>query len=152
MEIVKLKELNTKQLSQINKLWDTEYPLSLKGRFKILLDGASAYNHYIIEDGNKKVIAWAADFIKEEEIRFSIIVDPMYQGKGIGSLLMKKLITDLDEFYGWVIDHDNDLKENGEKYKSPLSFYLNLGFDLLPKERINNELLKAVKIRMKSKA
>lgn len=62
-------------------------------------------------------------------------------------MLISLLKQNLNEFYGWVIDHDNDQKYNGEKYLSPLSFYQKLGFEILIDERIDNEVLKAVKIK-----
>ncbi len=79
-----------------------------------LLDGVENYSHYIIEDDRQNVLAWAVDFEKENEIRFSIIVNSKYKGKGLGSMLVEKLKSENELFYGWVIDHNNDLKSNGE--------------------------------------
>ena len=72
MKIIKTKELTKIQFQQINELWNQEYPLKLKNRFELLLDGVENFNHYIIEQ-NCQVIAWAVDFEIENEIRFSII-------------------------------------------------------------------------------
>jgi len=148
MEIIKTKSLTTKQLQQINRLWNEEYPLKLKDRFGLLLDGVNNYSHYLIEDKDKNILAWAVDFEKDNEIRFSIIVDKNYQGKGLGVQLIKKLKNDLEEFYGWVIDHNDDKKSNGENYESPLSFYIKQGFEVLHNKRIETDLLKAVKIKL----
>jgi hypothetical protein len=150
MEIIKTKSLTEIQFQQINQLWNQEYPVNLKDRFGILLEGAENYNHYIIEDKNHDVLAWAVDFEKDNEVRFSIIVKGTQQGKGFGSSLMKNLMNELPEFYGWVIDHDDDKKVNGENYKSPLAFYLKLGFEVVENMRIDNEMLKAVKIRRRA--
>jgi GNAT superfamily N-acetyltransferase len=150
MEIIKTKSLTTKQFEQINRLWNEEYPLKLKDRFQLLLDGVNDYNHYLIEDKDKNILAWAVDFEKDNEIRFSIIVDKNQQGKGLGVKLIKKLKNDLEEFYGWVIDHNDDKKPNGEKYESPLSFYIKQGFKVLHTKRIETDLLKAVKIKFKN--
>jgi hypothetical protein len=90
MKIIKTKKLNELQISQINDLWNDEYPLKLKDRFPILLDGADWHNHYIIEDKQQNVIAWAVDFEKEKQIRFSIIVASKHKGKGLGGLLIDK--------------------------------------------------------------
>jgi GNAT superfamily N-acetyltransferase len=147
MNIIKTKHLTDSQFQQINHLWNEEYPINLKDRFGILLDGVENYNHYLIQDENNNVLAWAVDFEKDNEVRFSIIVSKDQQGKGTGSLLMNRLKEDLAEFYGWVIDHDNDKKENGENYQSPLSFYIKHGFEVLYDSRIDNDMLKAVKIR-----
>src|SRR4051812_32577744 len=108
MEIIKTKYLTDRQFQQINQLWNDEYPIKLKDRFGILLDGAENYNHYLIEDDYVNVIAWAVEFKKDNEVRFSIIVNRKQQGKGLGRMLVKKLKEDLSEFYGWVIDHNED--------------------------------------------
>lgn len=147
MEIIKIKHLTDVQFQQINQLWNEEYPLKLKNRFPILLEGIENYHHYLIEDGHKNVLAWAVEFEKDDEIRFSIIVSQEQQGKGFGGMLINRLKEDLNEFYGWVIDHNNDKKENGENYQSPLSFYIKHGFEVLEDIRIDTDMLKAVKIR-----
>ncbi|MBK9727039.1 MAG: GNAT family N-acetyltransferase [Saprospiraceae bacterium] len=119
----------------------------MKDRFPILLDGAVNYNHYIIEDAEQNVLGWAVDFEKESEIRFSIIVDSKHKEIGLGSLLVEKLKSENDLFFGWVIDHDNDLKCSGELYQTPLPFYLKHGFEILHDVRIESEMIRAVKIK-----
>src|SRR5688572_27840692 len=103
MQIIKTKKLSEEQFSQVNELWNTEYPVKLQDRFPILLEGVENYHHYVIEN-NKNVLAWAVDFEKDNEIRFSIIVHSDQKGKGLGSLLIEKLKAEQNEFYGWVID------------------------------------------------
>lgn len=147
MEIIKTKHLTDNQFQQINHLWNEEYPVNLKGRFGILLDGATNYYHYLIEDENKNVLAWAVYFEKDHEIRFSIIINRNQQRKGLGYTLMERLKKDLGEFYGWVIDHNDDKMENGEHYQSPLGFYMKQGFEILHDTRIDTDILKAVKIK-----
>ena len=146
MEILKTKYLNQEKFQQINQLWNDEYPLKLKDRFGLLLNGVENYNHYIIEQNNQ-IIAWAVDFEKENETRFSIIVHSKHKRKGLGKLLLNRLKRDLGEFYGWVIDHNNDMKQNGEIYTTPLSFYVKNGFEVLVESRIDNEMINAVKIK-----
>jgi GNAT superfamily N-acetyltransferase len=147
MKITQSRILTSLQSAQINQLWNDEYPLKLKDRFPILLDGADWQNHYIILDEEQNVIAWAIDFEKEKQIRFSIIVDSKQKGKGLGSLLIKRLKEENKEFYGWVIDHNNDLKSNGEHYQTPIPFYLKHGFEILNDITIDNEMIKAVLIK-----
>jgi len=62
-------------------------------------------------------------------------------------LLIARLKRDLGEFYGWVIDHNNDLKQDGEFYQSPLTFYASKGFEVLKEQRIDSEMISAVKIK-----
>ena len=149
MEIIKIKKLDDHQFQQVNKLWNDEYPVKLKDRFGLLLEGVEKYNHYIIEQENK-IVAWAVDFEKESQIRFSIIVTSNHKGKGLGGLLINKMKEDNEEFYGWVIDHSDDLKVNGENYQTPMPFYLKHGFEILNDQRIDNEMIRAVLIKWKN--
>lgn len=151
MKIISTKILSEKQSSQINQLWNDEYPLKLKDRFPILLDGADWYNHYVVLDEAENVVAWAVDFEKEKQIRFSIIVSSKHKGKGLGGLLIAQLKEENKEFYGWVIDHNDDLKSNGEYYQTPMPFYLKHGFEILNDIRIDNEMIKAVLIKWSKK-
>lgn len=151
MEMIQTKFLTSTQAAAINALWNEEYPLKLKDRFPILLDGAVHFNHYLIEDSNHNVIAWAVDFEKEDEqIRFSIIVSAAQQGKGLGGKLIDKLKQENEEFYGWVIDHNDDQKSDGTYYQSPMPFYLKHGFEILPDRRIDTEMIRAVLIKWNS--
>lgn len=150
MEIITTTLLSNRQFCQINQLWNEEYPVKLKDRFPILLDEVVNYNHYIIQDENSNIIAWAVDFEKQEQIRFSLIVASQHQANGIGGLLLNKLKLQHKELYGWVIDHNDDLKANGEKYKSPMPFYQKNGFEILHDKRIDNEMIKAVLIKWKN--
>ena len=148
--IIKTKNLSPEQQAQVNQLWNDEYPIKLKDRFPILLNGVEHYRHYLIESENKSVLAWAVDFEKDNEIRFSLIVSSKYQGKGLGSLLVETLKAEIKEFYGWVIDHDNDVKSDGSYYRSPMSFYIKHGFEVLENDRIQSEMLTATKVRWRS--
>ena len=69
----------------------------------------------------------------------------------MGRLLVEKLKSENDVFYGWVIDHNNDLKSNGVYYRTPMPFYLKLGFEILHDQRIDSEMINAVKIKWKSR-
>ena len=151
MEIIKTKSLTLIQSEQINALWNSEYPVKLKDRFSILLEGTAWYNHFFIEDANRSIIAWAVIFEHTEQIRFSIIVSQHHQGKGLGKLLLDKLKSQYNEFYGWVIDHNDDLKSNGTNYISPLPFYIKQGFEMNPNKRIASEMIQAVLVGWKKK-
>lgn len=150
MKIKQQKTLSQQQLDQINRLWNEEYPINLANRLPLLIEENEVLSHYIIENEQEQIIAWALDFKRENEISFSIIVSSEYKGKGLGRLLINKLKEQNDEFYGWVIDHDNDLKVNDEKYASPLAFYEHLDFEVLSDRRLQTELISAVKIKWKA--
>lgn len=149
MEIIQTKTLSSVQSEQINSLWNEEYPLKLKDRFPILLEGTTWHNHFVVEDSNRLIIAWAMMFEQSQQIRFSIIVSKDHQGKGLGKTLLDQMKLTHNEFYGWVIDHNNDLKLNGENYVSPLPFYLKQGFEIIPDQRIDNEMIQAVLVGWK---
>jgi predicted GNAT family N-acyltransferase len=147
--IIKTKELSLNQVEQINQAWNDEYPIKLNNRFRILLNDAKSYMHYIIENEKQEIIAWGVMFEKEDEHRFSILVVKKYQGQELGNQLIDSFKKDYPIFYGWVIDHDNDVKANGEKYVSPLPFYLKHGFTILNEQRIDTEIISAVKVEFK---
>ncbi len=149
MAITKTTVLTQHQANQLNELWNNEYPLTLANRFNILLDGVDHYMHYIIQDSNQTVMAWAVVFEKEQQMRFSIIVSDTHKNKGLGTLLINALKQDYTEFYGWVIDHDHAIKSNGSYYQSPMPFYIKQGFEILTDIRINTNMLQAVLIKWK---
>lgn len=150
MPITKTKILSQIQNEQINALWDSEFPKKLNGRYPLLLKDATSFDHYIIEDDAQKIIAWGGVFEKDQQIRFSLIVAANQQRNGLGGLLIERLKTDYQEFYGWVIDHNDDLKTNGEHYLSPLPFYHKHGFEILNDQRIDSPMIKAVLIKWMS--
>ncbi|OYU84694.1 MAG: hypothetical protein CFE24_05180 [Flavobacterium sp. BFFFF2] len=94
MNIFKTKQLTDRQFAQINQLWNEEFPVKLADRFPILLEGVENYSHYLVEDAQQQVMAWAVDFEKDQQVRFSIIVAAKHQGKGIGALLINQLNPD----------------------------------------------------------
>lgn len=149
INVLHAKTLTPFQRSQIDFLWNVEYPVNLFNRFSELLEGLENYNHYIIEDDKQNVLAWTTDFEKDNEIRFSIIVDSNHKHKGLGKTLLEKLKSQNAEFYGWVIDHNNDVKSNGYVYRSPLAFYLKNGFEILHDCRLETDIISAVKIKWK---
>jgi GNAT superfamily N-acetyltransferase len=151
MEINQTTILLDVQCEQINSLWNAEYPLKLKDRFPILLEGTTWHNHYIIEDLNRLIVSWAVMFEHSNQIRFSIIVSKEHQGKGLGKLLLDHLKSAQNEFFGWVIDHNNDLKSNGENYISPLPFYLKQGFEIIHNQLIDTEMIQAVLVGWKKR-
>ena len=145
--MISTTHLSKKHHAQINTLWDEEYPTTLAGRFSVLLNDASIFKHFIILDLNQNVRAWAVYFQKDEEIRFSILVDRNHQGKGYGMQLIDAMKCELTEFSGWVIDKSHFMRKDGTAYHSPLGFYLKLGFEILHEQRIDNDMINAVKVR-----
>ena len=50
---------------------------------------------------------------------------------------------------GWVIDQENEVKQNKDFYKSPIPFYIKNGFTISTDIRIENEKISDVKIKWK---
>lgn len=147
MQLIITTSLSANQIQQIDVLWNQEYPKNLQNRFSILLTDASNYRHFIIENDAREIVAWAVLFDKENETRFSIIVTEASKGLGLGGQLIDALKQACPCFYGWVIDHDNDLKNDGTNYRSPITFYLKHAFEVLTEQRLDTPIIKAVKVK-----
>ncbi|MEO7977870.1 hypothetical protein [Flavobacterium sp.] len=63
--------------------------------------------------------------------------------------MLNELKKNKKSLNGWVIDHENDIKQNKEFYKSPLLFYVKNGFVICEEKRIENEKMSGVKINWK---
>jgi len=85
-----------------------------------------------------------------EKIGLRIILNSKIQGKGNGSLLINEIKKEKTSLNGWVIDQENEAKQNNELYKSPMPFYIKNGFTILTETRIENEKMSAVKINWRS--
>ncbi|MFM1947382.1 MAG: hypothetical protein RL207_1665 [Bacteroidota bacterium] len=141
--------LSTQQFSEIAALWNAEYPIQLKDRLALLLEGNTKTIHFYLLDEFEQIIAWSVLFEKEQDLRFSIIVSRKHQKQGLGSVLLNEMKNKGMDFSGWVIDHDLDLLSDGSNYKSPLRFYLKNGFILDESFRLNTEMIQAVLVRYK---
>ncbi|MEN9988867.1 MAG: hypothetical protein RLZZ585_1906 [Bacteroidota bacterium] len=141
--------LSTQQFSEITALWNAEYPIQLKDRLALLLEGNTKTIHFYLLDEFEQIIAWSVLFEKEQDLRFSILVSRKHQKQGLGSVLLNEMKNKGMDFSGWVIDHDLDLLSDGSNYKSPLRFYLKNGFILDESFRLNTEMIQAVLVRYK---
>ena len=141
------KTITAIQAEQLDKLWNDEYPKNLNNRFNILLHGIEEFEHHLLFSDTNEIIGWAVGFLRDEEIWFSTLVSSIHQHKGFGRMLINSLKQRHHELNGWVIDHNNDLKVNGEFYNSPMQFYLKNDFEIITGKRIETEIISAVKIR-----
>lgn len=128
VHIVHLAFISPQLTEQVNVLWNENYPVVMKDRFTVLLQETSHHNHYFLFNENNKLLGWAMDFERDDDIWFSIIVDEKEKNKGYGKLLINALKENNPVLNGWVIDHDNYKLQNDKYYRSPLSFYQALGF------------------------
>jgi GNAT superfamily N-acetyltransferase len=146
MRIEISKTLTQDQAKQIDYFWNEVYPVKLKNRFGLLLKDIKEFNHHILLNETDEVIGWAATFLRDEEIWFSILVSAENQNKGYGNMLIDSLKQNFENLCGWVIDHNNDLKQDGLAYSSPIQFYLKNGFVVMD-DRIETDIISAVKIK-----
>ncbi|MDO5980246.1 GNAT family N-acetyltransferase [Flavivirga spongiicola] len=149
MVIEKTNQLNTFQKKEILKIWNHEYPNSLVHKtikdFEAYLDGLGNLEHFVIKLDHQ-ISGWLSTYIKDSKKWFVIIIKSEHQRKGIASQLIEMVTQHTTELYGWVIDTDNYVKQNGEKYKSPIKFYKKLGFKVT-NDRLENKKISAVKIK-----
>lgn len=148
MKIVEQTELTPGQKSRIVELWNAEYPLSLAytkdEKFDEYLNGLSGIRYFLLFDQAGEIRGWAITFNRENARWFAIIVDSTIQGRGYGVKLMNRLKETENKLFGWVIDHNNSRKLNGDKYISPLGFYKKIGFRVLENKRLESAKMSAV--------
>jgi GNAT superfamily N-acetyltransferase len=153
MKIIEKDVLTLEQKDSLMQLWNNEYPerlhLNAIEDFDLYLNGLANTKHYLLVDDSARIIGWTFTFLREDENWFAIILDHQIQGKGNGSLLMNEIKSKNDCLNGWVIDHENEVKQNGDFYKSPMPFYTKNGFTIIAETRIENEKMSAVKINWK---
>lgn len=152
MKIIKTALLSPQQKEKICTIWNTEYPKNLaltSAGFEEYLATSTNQTHYLILEDSIEIAGWAYTFDRQREKWFSIIIDHLYQGRGLGHLLINLIKEKETQLNGWVIDHGLDLKQNGEPYRSPLPFYLQHGFVPNPSIRLEDEKISAIKIHWK---
>lgn len=150
MKILQTNTLSAAQKETIFRVWNTEYPKQLSFETMDELDNylmtLPDVIYYLLKNDNDEIEGWAIKFIRFNEKWFAITLESKTQGKGNGTVLLNKLKENEESLHGWVIDHENDIKPNGEKYKSPVSFYLKNGFTIYPDSRLEIPVLSAAKI------
>ena len=151
MQIKIIKTLTPSQKYDLCELWNNEYPAQLgyadMAAFDAYLAKLIEPVHFLVEDENGKIIGWYFHFFRDNGKWFVIILSSDIQGKGVGSVLLKKAKAKETELNGWVTDHNNYEKKNGEVYRSPIGFYKKNGFEVVKEERLELEVLSAVRIR-----
>ena len=151
MKIIQTADLTLMQKLSLFDLWNFEYPERIAyseiSEFEVYLKGLIEAQHFLLISEFNQIFGWAFVFVREKENRFGIIVNSKEQRKGFGSLLLEELKKEKSNLSGWVIDHSDDFKRNGEPYGSPLDFYLKNGFLVVKDTRLENNVISAVKIK-----
>lgn len=150
MQIHRLTHLHLTQKEILFCLWNSEYPTSVAYErftdFDAYLSALCEPRHYLLQSPGGDINGWAFTFLRESEKWFALLLDGRVQGRGYGTRLLNELKTEEPHLCGWVIDHHNGTKQNGEPYRSPLRFYQKNGFILCSAIRLETERLSAVKI------
>ncbi len=153
-EIYSFTQLNEVHKRAIYTLWNNEYPekIAFNNQQEIdeYLQNLIDPKHLFTINENGEIKGWAVIFERDYEKWFAIIIDGNYHNKGLGKKLLDRLKIYSDELNGWVIDHENDVKTNGEIYSSPLDFYLKNNFDKISETRLELDKISAVKIKWKA--
>lgn len=151
LKIIKTTEINEEAKKQIFDLWNNEYPEKLTynnlTEFDNYLYNLSNLNHYLLTNKEDFILGWAITFERNNEKWFAIILSEKIRGQGLGRKMLNELKKDELILNGWVIDHNNDKKKNGNQYISPLKFYEKCGFKILVDERLEIDKISAVKIK-----
>lgn len=151
LKILQTVELNEQAKKQVLDLWNNEYPEKLSYNnltdFDNYLQNLSNLTHFLLSNDENKILGWALTFERDSEKWFAIILSEKIKGKGLGRRMLDKLKQEEKVLNGWVIDHNNDMKSNGQPYPSPLKFYEKCGFETLSKVRLELDKISAVKIK-----
>lgn len=144
------KTLSDLQKEAIVKIWNQEYSEQLAydsiASFDQWMAKIDDLNHLLVLDIQDNIIAWAADFFRDDERWFSILITRAKQGKGLGRLILEQLKSTNTTLNGWAVDHSKDVRSDGTPYPSPIGFYKKNGFQIL-QDRFEEKQLSAVKIR-----
>lgn len=151
MKIIQTAVLTLEQKLSLFDLWNTEYPGRIAyvelSEFEAYLCGLEEPKHFLLVSESNQIVGWAFVFVRENEDWFGIIVNSKNQRNGFGTLLLEEIKNGKFSLNGWVIDHSKDIKQNGERYVSPLDFYLKNGFLADTNTRLQNAVISAVKIK-----
>ncbi|MBO0321910.1 GNAT family N-acetyltransferase [Muricauda sp. CAU 1633] len=152
MKVTLTTVLTSTQKQDLFRIWNAEYFQS------ITYTQIEDFEDYLAKLSNKRyllllkenhLIGCCVKYRKDNASWFFILLDSKLQGKGLGSKLLDKAKEDEMVLNGWVIPHDDYLKNTGEPYKSPLGFYQKNGFEVHYKERLELDQFVAVKIQWK---
>lgn len=153
MQIKRTNQLSEKQRKNILTLWNEEYPEDLSlanvNEFEGYLEGLSDKHHLLVINDKADVVGWLIDFIRDNERCFAMLLHASLQGKGYGTKLLHAAKQTNAELNGWVIDNDEQLKHNGQNYKSPTGFYKKNDFEIVPGIQSKKNGIYGIKIRWK---
>lgn len=155
IRLVRKKNLSEDEADLLMTLWNQEYPAKLMHKnltdFEKYINSLQNPSHILLKIRDR-IVGWASTFDRDGERWFLIILSSSIHRQGVGAAVIKILQDSETALNGWVIDHNRDLKRNGEFYFSPLDFYRSQGFAILKDQRLELPTISAVKIRWEKEA
>jgi len=152
MHFIETSQLETYQWKSLHTLWNTEFPREIKKstlvEFKETILKWQKTRHTLLLN-NELIIGWFADFDRDNEHWFALIIDSGYHKKGLGQKLLAEGMKKNGSLCGWVINGAGYKRQDGLPYRNPLPFYLKMGFMLVPNVLLEKDGIKAVKIKWK---
>jgi GNAT superfamily N-acetyltransferase len=152
MRFIETLHLSDEAWHSVYGLWNTEFPVKLHKAtltdFKENIGKWDAVRHTLAIDG-AKVVGWLADFDRDDERWFALIIASSSNGTGVGTRLIMRAKKRNGILNGWVINGPGYLRQDGSSYRNPLPFYKKMGFQLVPGELLDQDGFEAVKIRWK---
>ena len=146
--------LTPRDVEEVFNLWNNEYPSKMEYfhvvQLDVYLDEIENPYHLLLYNRKGNVLGWAFSFDRDGERWFAILIDHSIQRQGYGRSLLNQLKMHEPILNGWVVDRNRYKKTNGEPYLSPLKFYKKCGFEVLSDQRLELEIISAVKIRWTS--
>ncbi|MEM7162223.1 MAG: GNAT family N-acetyltransferase [Bacteroidota bacterium] len=143
--------LSTAEKNELIELWNKEYPIELMysstEAFDDYLSALPNLAHILLIDEQNKIRGWYFDFEREGEKWFGLILDTKVQNKGLGTRFLKLAQQKEKALNAWVIQDDKYQKLDGDNYRSPLNFYLENGFKMIPENKLEGGKIAAVKIK-----
>ncbi len=151
MKIISLKELSKAQSEAIFHLWNNEYPRQLAHttieQQNAYLDRLEDKTHFLLLNNHNEISGWGLVFSRDGEKWFAMMISEKFQRQGFGTKLLTELKKGHQKLNGWVIEQNDYTKICGEKYTSPINFYLQNNFKLLKDIRFDSEQISVVKIQ-----
>jgi len=155
LKFIETQLLSDEEKQEILALWNNEYPANLAHNsmedFEKYLKELVQVNHVLVKDESLHVKGWYVDFIRDKARWFAMILDSSIQGSGIGSKLLNLAKRKNSKLYGWAIDKDDFKKNNGDRYRSPIHFYVKNSFLIDNHTRLDTEKISAVMIKWSEK-
>jgi GNAT superfamily N-acetyltransferase len=150
MTFTQTPTLTLDQKKDIFTLWNKVSPVAVSHNsmqaFDLYLASLDGVIYTLVLGEDSRVVGWFADFDRDGDRWFAMLLDSSIHGKGVGSELLARAKERHQSLNGWVIDHGNDKTLSGDSYISPVNFYLKNGLTIVSEVRLELDNLSCVKM------